>query len=161
TWRLNPRLTLNYGLGWSIDRNLNYDLRKPDLLAPILGADGLVPTRKPWKNFSPLLGLAWAPSSDGKTVIRAGAGLYYGLRGLFRLDAGGAALGPPGLGRWTFPGTAILNPLPGIPGVPVGTPLDFRGSPTLFTGADLMAILPAIRADKAQSLARADPAVQA
>ena len=61
TWRLHPRLTVNYGLGWSIDRNLNYDLTKPALLAPILGADGLGPTRKQWKNFSPVVGLAWAP----------------------------------------------------------------------------------------------------
>jgi hypothetical protein len=161
TWRLRQRLTLNYGLGWSVDRDLNYDLRKPPLLAPLLGAGGLGPTRKQWKDFSPMLGLAWAPSPDGKTVIRAGAGVFYNPLTSVPLDAERTVLGAPGLGRQTFPGTSILNTLPGIPGVPVGTPLNFPGAPTLFTGADLMKILPAIRADKLQSLANADSGVEA
>jgi hypothetical protein len=72
-----------------------------------------------------------------------------------------ATLGPPGLGRQTFSGTSLRNTLPGIPGVPVGSSLDFRSSPTLFTGADLMAILPLIRSDLVQGLANADPTVQA
>ena len=161
TWRLQERLTLNYGVGWSVDGNLNYDLRKPALLAPILGAGGLRPTRKQWKNFSPMLGLAWAPSSDGKTLVRAGAGLYYAPLNFFAPDAERAALGPADLGRQNFSGTSILNPLPGIPGVPVGRALNFPGTPTLFTGAELMAILPTIEASKLQSLTNADPTVQA
>ncbi len=160
-WRHGQRLTLNYGLAWTFDHPLNYDLRKPPLLAPILGAGGLGPTRKNWKDFSPLLGLAWAPSSDRKTVVRAGAGLFYDLLTRPPLDPERALLGTPGLGRQAFQGPSILNTLPGIPGVPVGRPLDFRGAPTLFTGADLMSILPAIRAGKLQSLANADPSVQA
>ena len=161
TWRLHQRLTLNYGLGWNIDRNLNYDLRKPALLAPILGAGGLGPTRKQWKNFSPALGLAWTPSPDGKTVVRAGGGLFYDALRSPSLDPERAVLGPPGLGRQTFAGSSIANTLPGIPGVPVGKTLNFTGAPTLFTGADLLTILPAIRADKIQSLANSDPGVQA
>ena len=94
-------------------------------------------------------------------MIRAGAGLYYGLTNLLALDAERAALGPPGVGRQSFSGTSISNPLPGIPGVPVGRALNFPGTPTLFTGAELLAILPAIEASKSQSLANADPAVQA
>jgi hypothetical protein len=161
TWRLQQRLTVNYGVGWSLDRDLNYDLTKPPFLAPILGAGGLGPTRKQWRNFSPVLGLAWSPSSNGKTVVRAGAGLFYGLLNSFTLDAERAALGPAGLGRQTFPGVAILNTLPGVPGVPVGTALDFHAAATSFTGADLMAILPSIRAGLAQSLANASPALPA
>ena len=107
------------------------------------------------------MGLAWAPSADRKTVVRAGAGLFYELLISPNLDAERAALGPPGLGRQTFSGSSILNPLPGIPGVPLGRPLDFRGTPTLFTGADLMTILPTIRASLTQSLSNADPSVQA
>jgi hypothetical protein len=38
TWRLHAGLTVTYGLGWSIDRDLNYDLKKPALFVPLLGA---------------------------------------------------------------------------------------------------------------------------
>jgi hypothetical protein len=161
TWRVHERLTLNYGVGWGVDGNLNHDLRKPALLAPILGTDGLGPTRTNWTNISPVLGVAWTPSSNRMTVVRAGAGRFYRPQGLTSsMDAERVALGPPGLGRQTFGGTSIPNPLPGIAGVPVGRPLDFRGSPTLFTGADLMAILPAVRAGLVQRLAGADATVQ-
>ncbi len=161
-WRIRSGLTANYGLGWSIDRDLNYDLRKPALFAPLLGSDGLGPPRKSWNNFSPVLGLAWVPASLGKTVIRAGAGIYYEPLNSQALDTERTTLGPPGLGLQSFPGSLLQNTLPGVPGVPVGTPLDFsHGAPTLFTGADLLAILPGLRTGLVQSLANADPSVQA
>ncbi len=160
TWRVHERLTLNYGLAWNVDRYKNYDLRKPQFLAPILGVDGLGPTRKEWKNFSPSLGLAWAPSGDRKTVIRAGAGIFYDFFFQGIVDGERALLGRPGSGRQTILGSAIANTLPGIPGVPAGTPLSFTGSPTLFTGASLVSILPAIRTTLASTLANADPALQ-
>jgi hypothetical protein len=160
-WRLHERLTLTYGIGWGLDGGLNHDLHKPHLLEPILGIDGLRPTRKNWTNFSPVTGVVWTASSDRKTVVRASGGRYYRPQGLTSsMDAERVALGPPGLGRQSFVGSSIPNLLPGIPGVPLGTPLDFRSSPTLFTGADLMAILPAIRDGLANSLAHADPTVQ-
>ena len=62
-------VTLKYGMGWAFDGVLNHDLSKPDLLAPMLGGDGLGPTRHNWTNFSPVLGMAWTPSTDGKTVF--------------------------------------------------------------------------------------------
>src|SRR5262249_40764622 len=83
-WRLNRRLTLNYGLGWTKDGGLNYDLHKPNLLAPILGSHGLSPTRKNWTSFSPVLGLAWAHSPS--TVLRAGTGLFYDFVNFGPLD---------------------------------------------------------------------------
>ena len=162
TWRLGQRLTLNYGLAWNIDRNQNYDLNKPALLTPILGADGLGPTRRQWRNFSPSLGLAWSPARDGKTVFRAGAGIFYDFLTQPSLDPERALLGAPGLGRQNILGSSVLNPLSNIPGVSLGSRLDFRGAPTLFTGADLMAILPTIRADQQQKLAHSsDPSVLA
>jgi hypothetical protein len=155
TWRLHEKLTLNYGLAWMVDGYKNYDLSKPEFLAPILGAGGLGPTRKHWKNFSPSLGLAWAPSRDKKMVIRAGAGIYYDFFFQNMIDNERALLGPPGSGRQTISGAAIGNPLPGLPGVPAT--LNFTGNPTLFTGANLMSFLPAIRANLSSNLANADP----
>jgi hypothetical protein len=160
TWRLNSRLTVNYGLGWSIDGNLNYDLSKPALLAPLLGADGLEPTRKQWKNFSPVLGLALTPRRDGKTVLRAGAGYFYDFLFPPYLENERALLGPPGLGRQNISGTRLFNCLPGIPGVSPGAALNFPDTPTRFSGGHLMACLPTIRADLARDLASADQSIQ-
>jgi hypothetical protein len=100
-WRVRERLTLNYGLAWSVDGYKNYDLTKPEFLAPILGASRLGPTRKQWKNFSLTLGLAWAPSRDKKTVIHAGAGIYYDFFFQGQIETERALLGPPGSGRQT------------------------------------------------------------
>jgi Carboxypeptidase regulatory-like domain len=159
-WRPRESLTVTYGLGWAADGILNHDLRKPELLAPILGADGLGPTRMNWTNFSPVAGIVWAPFSDHKMTLHAGAGRFYGTQGLTSsMDAERVALGPAGLGRQNMPGSAILNPVGGVPGVPAGTPLDFT-SPTFFTGADLLTILPAIRAALSQTQSNAARTVQ-
>jgi hypothetical protein len=141
TWRLRSRLTLDYGLGWNFDGSLNYDLRKPAYLLPLLGPSGLDPTRQDWTNFSPSLGFAWSPGD--KTVIRGGAGIYYDFRAS-SADAERASLGPRGVGRSNYNGSGIPNPLNNV-GVPEGTLLNFA-NPSLFTGANLLQALPIIRA---------------
>jgi hypothetical protein len=144
-------LTLNAGLGWTMDGGLNYDLYKPALLEAILGPHGLSPTRKNWTNFSPVLGLAWAHSPN--TVIRAGGGLFYDFLNFGPLDGERALLGPPGLGRTNYSGS-FANLCPGIPD------MNFKG-PTLFTGAGLMALLPTIRTCLTQNAGISDASVQA
>ena len=149
-WHPHPRFTIDYGLGWTFDSPLNYDLSKPLYLQSVLGASGLGATRKNWKDFSPSLGFAWNVKGDGKTVIRAGVGIYYDFQTSFLIaDPERVSLGPKGVGRGSYFSGGIGNPLTHVPGVAPGTLMDFN-SPTMFTGAMVQQILPGIRAQLAQ-----------
>ena len=77
TWKFVPNLTISPGLRWERDTGrTDSDLPAiPELNSAFPGWGNVV--RQPNKNFAPQLGLAWDPKGDGKTVIRAGAGLYY------------------------------------------------------------------------------------
>jgi hypothetical protein len=142
TWRAAPRLTLSYGLAWSYEPNtLNTDLSKPALLTAILGPEGLRPPSAKLTNFAPALGFAWAATRDAKTVIRGGAARYFdpAVFNTVSLANERRALLPAGTVRREIPGSAIFVPGRGV--------LNFTTAPTTFTAADLLAILPSIRAD--------------
>ena len=150
TWHLRPRLVVDYGMAWTYDAPLNYDLAKPQYLASVLGKSGLRPTHRNWKNFSPSLGFAWNLRHDEKTVIRGGVGVYYDFQSSTGIsDEERTSLGPRGVGRGSYYSGGIRNPLTGIPGVSQGALLEFF-TPTLFTGATALQALPGIRAKLAQ-----------
>ncbi len=80
TWKMFPNFTVNLGLRYDRDTGRT----DSDLPAqPYL--DNLIPSwpnlgnpiPNPNLNFAPSLGIAWDPWKSGKTVIRAGIGLYY------------------------------------------------------------------------------------
>jgi hypothetical protein len=76
-WRIRPNLTFLYGLRYNRDTGRSdSDLKAiPELNAFQSGLGN--PVRQPDKNFGGTIGLAWDPKKNGKTVIRAGAGIYY------------------------------------------------------------------------------------
>ncbi|MCI0419565.1 MAG: TonB-dependent receptor, partial [Acidobacteria bacterium] len=146
TWRLGQRLTLNFGLAWSYEPNsFRADLTKPKLLTGLLGLASLNPPPAQKANFSPHFGFAWTTDS-GKTVIRGGAARYFdpAVVDLSTIVNERHALSPAGTGRRTnIPGSSIIFE---------GRALEFNQRATSFTAADLLAILPGIRADLERQL---------
>ena len=151
TWKLAPRFTLNYGLAWNFESNaLNHDLTKPQLLAPIFGPNGLGHEKHTYLRFTPAAGFAWT-LPDTRTVIRGGGGIFYDTINIESRLVERAYLGPLGTGFLPLPGSIVPNPIPGIPGLPPGAPLDIR-VPTVFSGNLLNTLLPLIRAAAIQTL---------
>ncbi len=82
SWKLWPNLTVTYGLRYVRDTGrTDSDLAGIPQISQNFDNQfysGLGdPVRDPGKNFAPQLGFAWDPRKNGKTVIRAGIGLFY------------------------------------------------------------------------------------
>jgi hypothetical protein len=76
-WKIKPNLTLALGLRYDRDSGrTDSDLgADPTINAQFPGMGNQV--NQPNLNFAPQLGVAWDPAKNGKTVLRAGVGLYY------------------------------------------------------------------------------------
>jgi hypothetical protein len=94
-YRVTPRLTANLGLRWDIDvppvessnltatfvPNVKSTVVPSAPLGLLFPGDrgvprGIVDLR--WHHISPRVGFAWDPFGDGKTAVRAAAGVFYG-----------------------------------------------------------------------------------
>jgi hypothetical protein len=72
-WRIRPNLTLSPGFRYDAQFNPDYAMAT----LPQFRAPGATSVPNDVKQFQPRLGLAWAATSDGRTVLRAGSGVYY------------------------------------------------------------------------------------
>jgi hypothetical protein len=116
TWRLSSKLTLNYGLRWEpflpqqlqngavyqFDQaRFNANIHSTVFLNAPAGlyfpGDPGFPSKagmnSQWTNFGPRIGLAWDPSGDGKTSVRASFGRSFEfVNGQFHLNT---SVAPP------------------------------------------------------------------
>ena len=94
-YRVTPRFTANIGLRWDIDtppvdshdRTASFNPVQQSTVTPTAPRGLLFPGDKgigrgiistQFSHISPRLGFAWDPFGDGKTSIRAAAGIFYG-----------------------------------------------------------------------------------
>ncbi|MBZ5493677.1 MAG: TonB-dependent receptor [Acidobacteriia bacterium] len=141
SWKIKPNLTVNFGLRYVHDTGrTDSDLAPipcsqldPALAAPLAAAgtpcngnilDLYGPglgnrIRTPGHNFSPTAGFVWDPTGSGKTVIRAGAGIYF-ENSIFNNNLFNR---PPHLAQGLFFGTAV----PCAGGAPTGFTLPGGG----------------------------------
>ena len=130
SWRVNPHVTLNYGLRYDVE--IPPKFRPPQGLAlpayKLLGLQKGIQTDK--NNIQPRIGLAWDPSGNGKTVVRMSYGMFYDhpLLGLYFL---GDASDGSSSGQLAFAGTSVcsgagspsnLNAITIFQGLPINQP---------------------------------------
>jgi outer membrane receptor protein involved in Fe transport len=77
SWRVNDRLTLNYGIRYDLFDYTNPKVKNPD---PGLAAIGFDTSRinKDTNNWGSRFGFAYKLDQGGRTVARGGYGIYYG-----------------------------------------------------------------------------------
>jgi hypothetical protein len=146
TWKPNANWTLNYGLRWSAQL-------QPDILSPVdstayaslygatvtnakgtfsFPSDGTIPSDK--KMIQPRVGIAWDPHADGRSVVRASAGLYYARIPGLNLASTRSTDGYRGVTLFGSSGTIPFGlPAPSFPNLfPSTVPLSAVFAPSVF-----------------------------
>ncbi|HEV7429140.1 MAG TPA: carboxypeptidase regulatory-like domain-containing protein [Thermoanaerobaculia bacterium] len=137
SWQATPHLNVQYGLRWEAEIEPN-PITPPDQVfyAGFIGktskgqefpSNGKIPSDR--KMFQPRFGMAWDPHGDGKQVLRANAGIYYGRVPGLTLASSRSTNGSRGQTIFRNSAlTGILGPVPAYPNIipqsQVGSPFD-------------------------------------
>jgi hypothetical protein len=145
-YRINQRFTANLGIRWDVDTppvessNLTAGFvpgqQSTKVPSAPLGmvfpgdtgiARGIVSVK--WHHVAPRIGFAWDPWGDGKTAVRAGAGIFFGTTSGNEWNQPGNA--QPYAIRQTFNSIASLTNVYANPAsFPNGDPFPYTYSPT-------------------------------
>ena len=136
TWRVTNKLTLNYGL--------RYDVELTPLFAPATAVNAAAENAlgviegipRDYNNVAPRFGLAYDPKGDGRTVVRAGYGIFYDHPLLAIAFDSTTADGARSVQLISGPGAASACGLvtPACGGGGLDTPTNLNGS-SIFQGA--------------------------
>jgi hypothetical protein len=158
-FRVAPRFTLNLGLRWDLqtpptdpfNREMTFEAGVQSRVVPsaplgmLFPGDpgitrGIVPMR--WKKFSPRVGFAWDPSGNGRTSVRAAAGVFYGS--VSGNEWNTPSNFQPFAVRETFSNVqSLTNPYGNLPGGASPFPYSYNpASPRFITPASLFVIAP-------------------
>jgi hypothetical protein len=132
-WKVSRRFTLNLGLRWDVqqaptdpqDKEATFEFGVQSKVLPSTVPTGLLVVgdpgvgrgivATPWTHFSPRLGLAWDPFGNGKTSVRAAAGMFYGS--VSGNEWNTTSNFQPFAVRQQFPNvTSLTNPYGALPG---------------------------------------------
>jgi hypothetical protein len=126
-WKLSPRLSLNMGVRYE-PTSIAVPANKNTVLATIINVSDPHPTIVPQvlaenpslKNIDPRIGLAYSPFGKGKTVVRAGFGMFHDPITVARYS---------GSYNTFWPGFALLSQtaVPHTPMPPITFPYFFEG----------------------------------